>query len=174
MDQANTCYLIVLLNAFNGPKPVKQNGNPFDNCTFKITHTCKLWLISDSVKQPNPGSHFPPCDPMERSEMFHQYLYIVRTRVSICPLVLSFWLMYISTLFVLQVWLSNDFISKSIYRQITINVFYHALKKKKLLLRGTSYNFFFCKKDLLKCCNICGSEDKTYYKVLQPVYTLEK
>lgn len=40
-----------------------------------------------------------------------------------------------------------------------------------------AYNsFFFCKKDLLKCCNICDSEDlrQTYYKDLQPVYTLEK
>lgn len=37
-NQANWCYLIVLLNAFIGPKPVKRNGNLSDNSTFKNTH----------------------------------------------------------------------------------------------------------------------------------------
>lgn len=100
------CFILVLLNASIGPKPVKRNSNLFDNSTLKVTHSCNhththtqlhsnTLTLSEIAKSRKsfPHKHILNTPDVTENDnvRYHYLLYVYCLRTSLRPVVLSFW-----------------------------------------------------------------------------------
>lgn len=112
----------VLLNVFSVQKQEEAANTDLQtaliNFSFSKVARYRIWRLHVGLK-----SCGTPLNWFKIPIWF--IIYIYSAHMSLRPIVLWFWQNFVSTLFVLSVWFSNDFISKSIYKQMIIYFIIH-------------------------------------------------